>query len=129
MWKEDVSQEIEVFQYLRNIFGATSSPTSANFSVQKVTHHNKVDYPLASESVLNSFYVDDFLKSFPTVEVAINTMTQFVHMLKRSGFKLTKFVSNSNKVFQSKQKQFVFGFPFGEVNETSVLGLKWDVKD
>ena len=129
LWREDVSQEIEVFQYLRHIFGATSSPTCANFIVQKVAHDNKVDFPLASESVLNSFYVDDFLKSFQTVEEAINTMTQLVLMLKRGGFNLSKFVTNSNEVFQSKPENIVFACPFVEVNEISVLGLKWDVKD
>ena len=130
LWRADVSQEIEVFQYLRHIFGATSSSTCANFTVQKVAHDDKVDFSLASQSVLNSFYVDDFLKSYPTVEEAINTMTQLVLMLKRGGFNLTKFVTNSNEVFQSKPENIVFACPFVEVNEIiSVLGRKWDVKD
>ena len=129
MWREDVFQEIEVFQYLRHIFGTMSSPTCANCTVQKVAHDKKCDFPLASQSVLNFFYVDDFRKAFPTAEEAINTMTQLVVMLKRGGFNLTKLVTNSNEVFQFKPENIVFACPFVAVNEISVLGLKWDVKD
>ena len=58
--RERASDKIEVFQYTRHIFGAKSSPTCANFAVQKVATDNKDDFPQAAEAVFDSLYVDDF---------------------------------------------------------------------
>ena len=94
LWREGVSDEIEVFQYTRHIFGAKSWPTCANFAVQQVASDNKDDFPQAAEAVFDSFYVDDFVKSFESVNKAIEVMTQEVEMMKRNGLNLTKFITN-----------------------------------
>ena len=97
LWREGVSDEIEVFQYTRHIFGAKSWPTCANFAVQQVASDNKDDFPhfpQAAEAVFNSFNVDDFVKSFESVNKAIEVMTQLVEMMKRDGLNLTKFITN-----------------------------------
>ena len=75
LWREGISDEIEIFQYTRHIFGAKSSPTCANFAVQKVASVNKDDFPQAAEPVFDSFYVDNFLKSFASAGKAIEVMT------------------------------------------------------
>ena len=80
------------------------SLTCANFAVQKVASVNKDDFPQAAEAVFDSFYVDDFLKSFASVDEAIEVMTQLIEMMKRGGFKLTKFITSSESVFESNTK-------------------------
>ena len=78
LWREGVFDEIESFQFTRHIFGAKSLPTCANFAVQKIASDNKDDFHRAAEAVFDSFYVDEFLKSFASVDKAIEVVTQLV---------------------------------------------------
>ena len=53
LWREEFSDEFETFQYTRHIFGVKSSPTCANFAVQKLASDNKDDFPQAVEAVFD----------------------------------------------------------------------------
>ena len=50
-------------------------------------------YPEAAKTVLENFYVDDYLDSVESPEKAINRSKELVHLLHLGGFKLTKFLS------------------------------------
>ena len=98
--------------------------------MQKVATDNKDDFPQAAKAVFDSFNVDDFLKSFASVDKAIEVMTKLVEMMKRVGFNLTKFITNSESVFESKHGDIAFANPsFSDVGSVSVLGLNWDTRD
>ena len=80
--------------------------------------------------MFNSFYVDDFLKSFGSVDKASEIMTQLVEMMKRGGFNLTKFITNTESVFESEHEDIAFANPsFSDVGSVSVLGINWDTRD
>ncbi|XP_050516142.1 uncharacterized protein LOC126891007 [Diabrotica virgifera virgifera] len=74
-------------------------------------------------------YVDDFISSFPNVSEAIVTHTQLVNLFQKGGFKLTKWMSNSNDLLSTipeplqlvKTKQF-------DKSVSKVLGLQWEEK-
>lgn len=63
LWREDCDSPPIVYQFLRHIFGAKSSPLSANFVLQQTTHDNAKDLPKAAETVFKNFYMDDLFKS------------------------------------------------------------------
>ena len=86
LWAEDVSDEIEFFYYTRQIFAAKSSQTCAKFAVQNVKRYNKYDFSQAAEVVCDSVSVVDFLKSFASVDKAIEK--KLVEMMKRGGLKV-----------------------------------------
>ena len=44
LWRDNSNDEIQVLQYTRHIFGATSSPTVANFTVQQAARDNRIDF-------------------------------------------------------------------------------------
>ena len=48
-------------------------------------------------TVKRNFYVDDCLKSLPSVSVAIARVNNLHALLARGGFRLTKWVGNSQK--------------------------------
>ena len=55
-----------------HLFGATSSPSCANFSLRKTAEDNRKDFDLeVIETVNRNFYVDDCLKSTATIERAV----------------------------------------------------------
>ena len=127
LWREDPTQKVGVHQYTRHIFGAKDSPTCANYALRRTADENCKEFPRSAGSVWNNLYMDDYLESFATSEDATERCQDLVTLMKRGGFKLTKFVSNFNlpPSLPPLQDQSP-GTP--EVCELSsdVLGLKWD---
>ena len=61
----DLSAPPQDFQMMVHLFGATSSPSCCGFALQKVAEDQEKDAdPQVLDSILRSFYVDDFLRSF-----------------------------------------------------------------
>ena len=94
MWREDLTSSVVVHQYTRHIFGASDSPTCANFALQKTATDNQAEYPEAASAVVQKFYMDDYLDSFQNRDDALKLGRDLVSLLKLGGFHLTKFVSN-----------------------------------
>ena len=85
---------------LVHIFGATDSPYCANFAVKFVARDNKERCGrIASESILKPFYTN-LLKSVITTE-AVNLAKEITNVMRRRGFRLTKFISNDKDVMNS----------------------------
>ena len=129
-WREDPTSNVVVHQYTRHIFGAKVSPTCANYALQRTASDNAKEYPEASKTVLENFYMDDYLESVESPERAFIRSKESVHLLHLGGFKLTKFVSN----VPSLADQFDGSSPSTEPKvivsskeeSMHVLGLKWD---
>ena len=74
LWADQpLQQKIpDTYQMTVHIFGATDSPCCANHALKSAGRDNmKIFKPATVESVLKSFYVDDFLKSVTDTEQAI----------------------------------------------------------
>ena len=93
LWREDPASKIAVFQYVRNVFGSDDSPTCAKYVLRRTTTHNASGFPEAAQSVINNFYMDDYLESSSTIKEATRKALDLVKLLSLGGFKLTKFVS------------------------------------
>ena len=82
-----------------HLFGATSSPGCANFALKSTANDYKAEFgTTVADFLRNDFYVDDGLKSVPSVDDAIKLVTDVKQMCNRGGFRLHKFVSNSKEV-------------------------------
>ena len=94
--------KIDTYQMLVHIFGATDSPCCANFAVKCVARDSKERCSrVAIESILKLFYADDLLKSVITIEEAVNLVKEIADVMRRGGFKVTKFISNDKDVINS----------------------------
>ena len=127
LWREDPTQKVAVHQYTRHIFGAKNSPTCANYALQRTADDNCKEFPRAAGSVWNNFYMDDYFESFATSKEATERCQDLVTLLKRGGFKLTKFVSNFNlpPSLQPLQDQSPGTLEVCELS-SHVLGFKWN---
>ena len=54
---------MNVYQYIRHIFGAKYSPTCSNYALQQAAQDNKDSFPLESKVVERNFSMDDLFKS------------------------------------------------------------------
>ena len=72
-------------------FGATSSPSCANFCLKQTTREFDHLYPfMISGAVIHSFYVDDCLVSVSTVKEAVTMQQKLTELLARRGLHMTK---------------------------------------
>ena len=130
LWREDPAADVAVYQYVRHIFGSKDSPTCANYALQRTAKDNEKEFPEATVSVLNNFYMDDYLESCPTVEEVTRKSQDLVRLLKLGGFSLTKFVSNvPNLLPKLNQEPNSTGGDTKSITadeESHVLGLKWN---
>ena len=84
-----------------HLFGAASSPGCCNFALKTTTDDNEECLgPLPAEFLRRNFYVDDGLKSLPTVEDAVELIKKAKEMCSRGGFNLNKFTLNKREVLQ-----------------------------
>ena len=72
-WSDgDTSAELRDYKMTVHPFGATSSPSCANFALRQTAVDNEPIYGAeAARTLQRNFYVDDLLKSVPTAADAI----------------------------------------------------------
>ena len=81
-----------------HVFGATLSPTCANYATQQTAKDNAhLYFDEVVLTVAENFYMDDCLKCFYSVNEAITLSVQLTKLLKKGGFHLTKWLSNSKR--------------------------------
>ena len=99
-WKdEDFSKEPVEFRMCVHLFCAVSSPGCANYGLKQVASDSEDEFGSDVANFLRrDFYVDDGLKSLPTVEDAKVMIDKCKDMCAKGGLHLHKFVSNSKDV-------------------------------
>lgn len=102
-WPEgDWTKDPVEYRMLVHLFGATSSPSCANYALKKTAEDNKDLFPpIVCDTVQHNFYVDDCLKSLPSEAEALQIIQDLTAMLQRGGFHLSKWITNSRTVLTS----------------------------
>ena len=117
------------------MFGAASSPTCANYALQRVGIDNKDQSPIAAKAIENNFYMDDFIKSFQMVEEWKQIFHQLQPLLSKHGFELKKWISNGESINEliPEDLRSISAVKKIEIDPTaedpSVLGLQWSIDD
>ncbi|XP_053376824.1 uncharacterized protein LOC128547728 [Mercenaria mercenaria] len=89
-----------------HLFGASSSPGCANFGLKQVAKDNEDDFGKDVADFLRyNFYVDDGLKSMPSVVDAVRLIERNQAMCKQGGLRLHKFASTSKEVLSHISSQ------------------------
>lgn len=102
-WRDgNVSNELEEYKMVVHIFGATSSPSCANFALQQCARDNVDGFSTeAISTVLRNFYVDDCLKSVENDKEALKIAHELLALCSKGGFKLNKWASNNRTLLLS----------------------------
>ena len=104
LWWENGDSAKEVVEYRMKVhlFGAGSSPGCANFGLKKAADDGEVEFGKeAAEFIRRDFYVDDGLKSVPTVEEAVTLIKASQGICAKAGLKLHKIMSNRREVLEA----------------------------
>ena len=104
LWQKDgyLSNPPIDYKMGRHDFDGVSSPICSNYALKKTVDDNKLTYgPEAADTLKESFYVDDMLKSVASVSEAIILVKNVRRMCMAGGFRLYKFLSNRKKLLMS----------------------------
>ena len=118
LWTEDGNEKI--FKYNRLIFGATCS-SCAIFVLHKCANDHKQEHPEAYTSIMQQFYMDDFMQTYPSEEEARRSAEEIKTVLHTGGFNLTKFLSNRPAALENLLEE-----DKAEMKAQRILGQMWD---
>lgn len=76
IFREDPSQEMRTYGFLRQPFGSTGSPCVAIFIAKILAKDYKKHYPFAASMILSSSIVDDIIRSAENKEEATRIQSQ-----------------------------------------------------
>ena len=98
--------------------------------MQRTARDNIVQYPEATNVVLENFYEDGYLDSMELPERALKKSKELAHLLHLGGFNLIKFVSDvrnlADRIDGSTQSTEPKVIASSKGDSSHVLGFKWD---
>ncbi len=130
----NLSADLEEYAMTVHLFGASSSPSIANYALKRTADiaEQRINKEVA-ETIRANFYVDDCLKSVPSVSDAIRAIQDLQSACRLGGFKIAKFCSNSPEVLasirledRSKDLQ-THSLDCEKLPSERALGVYWDV--
>lgn len=132
----DTSQPLEVYRMTVHLFGAVSSPSIANFALKQTAVDNSHQLSVnVQDTIKHSFYVDDCLKSVPTVAEAIQLTSDLRKACAYGGFTLNKWVSNSYQVLETIPENHraaivkQLDLDLDKQPLERALGIQWDIRN
>ena len=136
LWWEDgdLSTTPKDYRMKVHLFGATSSPSCANYGLKHLAKENKPSYPLGASFIERNFYVDDGLTSETSTECALDVVNQARAICATGNLRLHKFVSNSREVMEkippSERAPNIqeLDLTLDELPMERALGMEWSVQ-
>lgn len=121
------NEPISTYEFTRVSFGTKASPFLALRVIQQLIEDEKLNFPTAAMYIKNAMYMDDYINSFPSIELAKTVYSELVQLFAAGGFKLTKWLTNSTHLLNhiptsNRTPQLI---NFDESAETKLVGLRW----
>lgn len=131
----DPTRELADFRMNVHLFGATSSPSCANFALRKCAEDNAHHFQQDTiDKVLHCFYVDDCLVATASEKEAVRLFHDLVSLCSKGGFKLTKWMSNRRAVLdaipeeQRAKDMKDLDLNYDVLPVERVLGVQWCIQ-
>ena len=134
-WSDDNCSQIEDYRICVHLFGASSSPSIANFALRRVVADNISKFSVEDlRAVERSFYVDDCLHSENSIEKLTKIGYDVKLLCGSGGFELTKYVSPCKEFLKSfvpdNLGKGMEEYLSDASNVVKGLGMRWDlIKD
>lgn len=133
LWRDgNHGNEPEAYVMQVMTFGASCSPSSAQFVKNSNAMRFADRFPRAADAILNHHYVDDLLDSADTVEEAVKLAKDITYVHQKGGFDIRNWISNSTEVLEALQPSTLRSNKnlsiSSELTTEKVLGMWWDTE-
>ncbi|XP_075157594.1 uncharacterized protein LOC142230857 [Haematobia irritans] len=129
LFRKSPSDPIQDYELNTATFGIKCAPYLAIRTIIQLAEDNRFIYPLASDILRHSMYVDDALAGAHTIEEAVKARDQLILALRSGGFEMRKWTSNSRQIISDLPIDHLLYEEFLELNDRSTaktLGVRWD---
>ena len=108
IWRSNRDENFQDIQMNIYLLGKDDSSCCCIWALNKTASDNIVKFvSRAEEGITDTFYVDDHLDSFHTVQEAIKVSNDVAKALSEGGFRLTKWVPNDQQILKALPSQEV----------------------
>ncbi|XP_062714355.1 uncharacterized protein LOC134291087 [Aedes albopictus] len=132
LWRSSPDSSPQCYVMDVATFGATCSPSSAQFIKNKNAEEFVEQYPAATEAIIKGHYVDDYLDSVDTVMEAVQLWKDVRYVHAQGGFDMRNLISNSPEGMQlvgEKGSTATKSMNLDKPEESErVLGMVWKPK-
>ena len=137
LWFRDNNLCNDIIEYRMrvHVFGNSPSPAVAIFGLHQSVQCCEVDFDAdVKQFVTRDFYVDDGLKSLPTVEMAVTLLRKTRDILAKSNLRLHKIAANRKEILEAFPSQEHakdlkdLDLEADALPMQRSLGLLWDLK-
>lgn len=130
LWRENEAKPFNVSRMTVATFGASCSPTIAQFVKNFHASKYKSRYPRAVEAITERHYVDDYVDSFDTWEYGKKIAEQVAQILIEGGFFIRGFVSNEPRMISDLPCDDTIKEKPIEQHDDNIklLGMWWETK-
>lgn len=128
IWRKSHTEPLKEYQMTTTTFGTAAAPFLATRTLGQIAQENKDTYPLASEALVNHFYVDDLIGGNHSLNEAVQCKNELFTVLDKHKFSLRKWTSNSYEFLENlppkmTEKSLQI---FSEDDTSKALGLLWN---
>ncbi|XP_037049650.1 uncharacterized protein LOC119083940 [Bradysia coprophila] len=131
VWRFDSNGPIKEYRIATVIDGTAAAPFLATRTLRQVADDVKEEFPTAAKVIKEDFYMDDVSSGSFSVESTIQLRRDLAQSMDRCGFRLRKWLSNSQDVLESiPVEDRADSSDLVEIMEESVktLGVFWNPK-
>ena len=127
LWRDgNPSKPVQVYQWLRVLFGNKSSPDMATYALRYLANKYELKFPRGAAKLKDNTYVDDVGYSENDTDSAIEVRNETDEVLQEGRFEIKVWNSNSPAVDQNpleSQVEFL-GHNWDKIND--LIQVKWN---
>ncbi|XP_063386208.1 uncharacterized protein LOC134672238 [Cydia fagiglandana] len=126
LWRgQDRSSEPGIYVMNSMIFGATCSPTSAIYVLNKNAEEFARTHTAAVEAIKNKHYVDDYLDSVDSIDTAQQLIADVTHIHRAGGFDIRGWVTKSPELSEKLPVVVPGRVKLDKSENERTLGMIW----
>ena len=131
LWRNNPETEkVKYYQMKTVTFGTASASFLATRVVMELANQNEKDFPRAAAIIKSSFYVDDLLAGFDSIDEAKLILSQLRNIFSSAGMTLCKLASNDPAILMEIPKHHVEASPENaENNIVKALGVQCELSE
>ncbi|XP_053618244.1 uncharacterized protein LOC128679812 [Plodia interpunctella] len=131
LWRSDVKSPVKAYRLLTVTFGTASAPYLAVRTLQQIAKDEGDAYPEAAKAIKSDFWMDDLMSGQDSVEKAIEVARDISNILRKGGFILQKWSSNSMDVLKEFNPKDISTKVTVDLHGGIVraLGLSWNLHE
>ncbi|XP_063392620.1 uncharacterized protein LOC134678100 [Cydia fagiglandana] len=131
LWREDPSQDVQVYELNTNTYGLRSSPFIAIRTLLRLADDWEAQHPdsPAAHIMRRDVYVDDILTGADSLTEAQELKSELIELMRSAGYELRKWSSNRRELLQDLPQEHCEmprQFDTDDKSFIKVLGIQWN---